>query len=270
MKSCTIIDSYIVSFYCPNRNFVADLVVHIVLVADSIIMMEQEIMEAVKDNSTIIICGEIGEPLSKEVQLIREENKNFNIKAETMTVEEVKRQRLKATTYGKNVIPIELSRIVGRSFTFKLKPINYNLANGNKNFTISTICDEENGDDFCDNEIESPRLWEWVLIPDDAVNFLYIISLGWIDLKLVGHLLWMPCRWILCEISMNMFINGVVMDKITFIGGDRGKIWVKWWESISEKTLNIQHHYYLFEIKWCTTDATHRCGPPDYLHLTNK
>ncbi|KAK9107506.1 hypothetical protein Syun_023517 [Stephania yunnanensis] len=39
----------------------------------------------------------IREPLSKEVQLIRGENENFNMKAETMTVEEVKRQRSKAT-----------------------------------------------------------------------------------------------------------------------------------------------------------------------------
>ncbi|KAK9089461.1 hypothetical protein Scep_028543 [Stephania cephalantha] len=52
---------------------------------------------------------------------------------------------------------------------------------------------------------------------------------GWIDLKLVGHLLWMLCCWILCEISMNMFINNVVTDKIVFIGSDRGKRWVKWW-----------------------------------------
>ncbi|KAK9110985.1 hypothetical protein Scep_018504 [Stephania cephalantha] len=37
------------------------------------------------------------EPLSKEVQFIRGENENFNMKAETMTVEEVKRQRSKAT-----------------------------------------------------------------------------------------------------------------------------------------------------------------------------
>ncbi|KAK9092024.1 hypothetical protein Syun_026935 [Stephania yunnanensis] len=38
-----------------------------------------------------------GEQLSKEVQLIRGENENFNMKAETMTIEEVKRQRSKAT-----------------------------------------------------------------------------------------------------------------------------------------------------------------------------
>ncbi|KAK9169090.1 hypothetical protein Syun_001230 [Stephania yunnanensis] len=37
------------------------------------------------------------EQLSKEVQLIRGENENFNMKAETMTIEEVKRQRSKAT-----------------------------------------------------------------------------------------------------------------------------------------------------------------------------
>ncbi|KAK9103060.1 hypothetical protein Sjap_020314 [Stephania japonica] len=34
-----------------------------------------------------------GEPLTKEVQLIRKENEIFDVKAETMTVEEVKRQR---------------------------------------------------------------------------------------------------------------------------------------------------------------------------------
>ncbi|KAK9099798.1 hypothetical protein Scep_023228 [Stephania cephalantha] len=38
-----------------------------------------------------------GEQLSKEVQLIRGENENFNMKAETMTIEEVKRQRSKVT-----------------------------------------------------------------------------------------------------------------------------------------------------------------------------
>ncbi|KAK9089021.1 hypothetical protein Scep_028103 [Stephania cephalantha] len=96
-----------------------------------------------------------GEPLSKEVQLIRGENENFNIKAETMTVEEVKRQRSKATTNGKIAIPIELSEIVGRSFTFKLKLANYNLARGNENLTVSSVCHEENGDNFCHNEARS-------------------------------------------------------------------------------------------------------------------
>ncbi|KAK9113360.1 hypothetical protein Syun_020157 [Stephania yunnanensis] len=38
-----------------------------------------------------------GEQLSKEVQLIRGDNENFNMKAETMTIEEVKRQRSKVT-----------------------------------------------------------------------------------------------------------------------------------------------------------------------------
>ncbi|KAK9120113.1 hypothetical protein Scep_018206 [Stephania cephalantha] len=56
----------------------------------------------------------------------------------------------------------------------------------------------------------------------------------------------MLCCWILSEISMNRFINGVVMEEIAFIGGDRGKRWVKWWESISGKGLKIQHHYYQY------------------------
>ncbi|KAK9144582.1 hypothetical protein Sjap_004485 [Stephania japonica] len=46
-----------------------------------------------------------GEPLTKEVQLIRKENEIFDIKAETMTVEEVKRQRSKAK--DPNPIPLK-------------------------------------------------------------------------------------------------------------------------------------------------------------------
>ncbi|KAK9149057.1 hypothetical protein Scep_007814 [Stephania cephalantha] len=45
-----------------------------------------------------------GEQLSKEVQLIRGENENFNMKAETMTIEEVKRQRSKATRAGQSCV----------------------------------------------------------------------------------------------------------------------------------------------------------------------
>ncbi|KAK9083412.1 hypothetical protein Scep_029883 [Stephania cephalantha] len=41
--------------------------------------------------------SKLREPLSKEVQFIRGENENFNMKAETITLEEVKRQRSKAT-----------------------------------------------------------------------------------------------------------------------------------------------------------------------------
>ncbi|KAK9097112.1 hypothetical protein Sjap_022609 [Stephania japonica] len=187
-----------------------------------------------------------GEPLTKEVQLIRKENEIFDVKAETMTVKEVKHQRSTAkeyyvickvkitsinssgswhyqtchshyvklekdgskyycskckgfvttphrrfkvhvraednsgsttltlfdsivktiigdddgqrildglsSTYEKNVIPIELSQIVGRSFTFKLKLTDYNLIHGNENFTVSTICDEENEETFHHNE----------------------------------------------------------------------------------------------------------------------
>ncbi|KAK9124654.1 hypothetical protein Sjap_014256 [Stephania japonica] len=43
--------------------------------------------------------GEREEPLTKEVQLIRKENEIFYVKAETMTVEEVKRQRSTAKEY---------------------------------------------------------------------------------------------------------------------------------------------------------------------------
>ncbi|KAK9088577.1 hypothetical protein Scep_027659 [Stephania cephalantha] len=43
----------------------------------------------------------------------------------------------------KNVIPMELSHIVGRSFTFKVKLTDYNLDKGKESFTVAEICDEE-------------------------------------------------------------------------------------------------------------------------------
>ncbi|KAK9158448.1 hypothetical protein Scep_005022 [Stephania cephalantha] len=55
-------------------------------------------------------------------------------------------------TNEKIAVPIELYEIVGKSFTFKLKLTNYNLASGNENFTVSSICHEEYGDNFRHNE----------------------------------------------------------------------------------------------------------------------
>ncbi|KAK9127988.1 hypothetical protein Syun_016785 [Stephania yunnanensis] len=130
---------------------------------DSIVQMEERLIIAQSTSEATLLyqTGSVKEhqfprePLSKEVQLIRGENENFNMKAETMTVEEVKRQRSKATTNEKIAVPIELCEIVGRSFTFKLKLTNYNLASGNENFTVLSICREENGNNFRHNEIAS-------------------------------------------------------------------------------------------------------------------
>ncbi|KAK9111212.1 hypothetical protein Scep_018731 [Stephania cephalantha] len=61
-------------------------------------LVDQEVKGKQKMVKKFVLRIQINrEPLSKEVQLIRDENENFNIKAETMTVEEVKRQRSKAT-----------------------------------------------------------------------------------------------------------------------------------------------------------------------------
>ncbi|KAK9168943.1 hypothetical protein Syun_001083 [Stephania yunnanensis] len=53
---------------------------------------------------------------------------------------------------NEKIVPIELCEIVGKSFTFKLKLTNYNLASGNENFTVSSICHEEYGDNFRHDE----------------------------------------------------------------------------------------------------------------------
>ncbi|KAK9115363.1 hypothetical protein Syun_022160 [Stephania yunnanensis] len=59
---------------------------------------------------------------------------------------------------NEKIVPIELCEIVGRSFTFKLKLTNYNLASGNENFTVSSICHEEYGDNFRHDELMSSVL----------------------------------------------------------------------------------------------------------------
>ncbi|KAK9107889.1 hypothetical protein Syun_023900 [Stephania yunnanensis] len=69
------------------------------------------------------LLGKLQEPLSKEVQLIRGETEHFNMKAETMTIEEVKRQRSKATTNENIAVPIELCEIVGKIPTDPHHPI---------------------------------------------------------------------------------------------------------------------------------------------------
>ncbi|KAK9162941.1 hypothetical protein Syun_003843 [Stephania yunnanensis] len=115
-------------------------------------LVDQEVKGKQKTVKKLVLRIQMNrEQLSKEVKLIRGENENFNMKAETTTIEEVKRQRSKATTNEK-IVPIELYEIVGRSFTFKLKLTNYNLASGNENFTVSSICHEEYGDNFRYNE----------------------------------------------------------------------------------------------------------------------
>ncbi|KAK9127539.1 hypothetical protein Syun_016336 [Stephania yunnanensis] len=66
------------------------------------------------------------------------------------TIKDLKHLLIKT---NEKIFPIELCEIVGRSFTFKLKLTNYNLASGNENFTVSSICHEEYGDNFRHDEI---------------------------------------------------------------------------------------------------------------------
>ncbi|KAF9619333.1 hypothetical protein IFM89_006520 [Coptis chinensis] len=73
--------------------------------------------------------------------------------------------------------------------------------------------------------------------------YVYVFEIG---VKVVGHLILMLCCWILSLISMNWFISGGIMEKFTFLSGDRGKRWVKWLENISGKGLKIQHQYYQY------------------------
>ncbi|CAL5364170.1 unnamed protein product [Camellia sinensis] len=64
------------------------------------------------------------------------------------------------------------------------------------------------------------------------MSFLHVIGFG---LK-VGYLLLMLCCWLFSVISMNWFINGGIMETKTGFLGDGTKIWVKFWEMISEIT----------------------------------
>ncbi|KAI8022996.1 Histidine kinase 3 [Camellia lanceoleosa] len=74
------------------------------------------------------------------------------------------------------------------------------------------------------------------------MSFLHVIGFG---LK-VGHLLLMLCCWLFSVISMNWFINGGIMETKTGFLGDGTKIWVKFWELISEITSKIHHRYYQY------------------------
>ncbi|THG11664.1 hypothetical protein TEA_005911 [Camellia sinensis var. sinensis] len=74
------------------------------------------------------------------------------------------------------------------------------------------------------------------------MSFLHVIGFG---LK-VGHLLLMLCCWLFSVISMNWFINGGIMETKTGFLGDGTKIWVKFWEMISEITSKIHHRYYQY------------------------
>ncbi|CAL5392898.1 unnamed protein product [Camellia sinensis] len=45
---------------------------------------------------------------------------------------------------------------------------------------------------------------------------------------------------------MNWFINGGIMETKAGFFGDSTKIWVKFWEMISEITSKIHHRYYQY------------------------
>ncbi|KAK9145084.1 hypothetical protein Sjap_004987 [Stephania japonica] len=57
-------------------------------------LVDQEVQAKQRKVKKIVLRIQISrEPMTKEVQLIRKENEIFDVKAETMIVEEVKRQR---------------------------------------------------------------------------------------------------------------------------------------------------------------------------------
>ncbi|KAG6651342.1 hypothetical protein CIPAW_06G103900 [Carya illinoinensis] len=59
----------------------------------------------------------------------------------------------------------------------------------------------------------------------------------------------MLCYWIVSVISMNWFINSGIVDTKTGLLGDRGKMWLKWWEKISGDGWKIHHYYQYFGSK---------------------
>ncbi|KAL5717536.1 histidine kinase [Ranunculus cassubicifolius] len=73
--------------------------------------------------------------------------------------------------------------------------------------------------------------------------YLYVIEIG---IKVVWHLILMLCCWMFSMISMNWMVNGRIMEKIAFLGGERGKRLFKWIENVSGKSLKIQHQYYQY------------------------
>ncbi|KAL7169263.1 hypothetical protein ACSBR2_034328 [Camellia fascicularis] len=74
------------------------------------------------------------------------------------------------------------------------------------------------------------------------MSFLHVIGFG---LK-VGHLLLMLCCWLFFVISMNWFINGGILETKAGFLGDGTKIWVKFWEMISEIMSKIHHRSYQY------------------------
>ncbi|XP_057949602.1 histidine kinase 3 [Malania oleifera] len=74
------------------------------------------------------------------------------------------------------------------------------------------------------------------------MSFLHVFGFG---LK-VGHLLLMLCYRIVSVISMNWFNNGGVTDIKPGLLGDGGKMWLNWWEKISDNICKIHHHYFQY------------------------
>lgn len=74
------------------------------------------------------------------------------------------------------------------------------------------------------------------------MSLLHVFGFG---LK-VGHLLLMLCCWVVSVIPMNWFINDAIIDTNTGLLGNGGKMWLKWWETISGNSCKIHHHYYQY------------------------